>query len=191
MGRSDITSTGTSQSSTPTWPTSWITRTTWYLQFQPMSWNSLTNSWTTQSVFKRTALVSWRVSRSLNSSYSVWRKSQQSSLHRRKYYISSTLEDWPIGQSTILYQSILLKDTDYQPSCFQDVQSEREEEEGVEVEEEHPLPIPDLLGTHSVIPHLELNSPERSLERSRELLDEHLGTIIEAMFQLPESPVSD
>ena len=84
-----------------------------------------------------------------------------------------------------------LEDADYQPPCFQDVQSMGEEEGEVEEEEEHPLPIPDPLGTHSVIPHSEHNSQEQSSERSRELLDEHLGTIIEAMFQLPELPESD
>ena len=75
-----------------------------------------------------------------------------------------------------------LEDTDYQPPCFQDVQSKGEEEEEVEEEEEHPLLIPDPSETHSVIPHSEHNSPEQSSERSRELLDEHLGTIIKAMF---------
>ena len=84
-----------------------------------------------------------------------------------------------------------LEDADYQPPCFQDVQSEGEEGEEVEDEEEHPLPIPDPSGTHLVILPSEHNSPEQSLERSRDLLDEHLGTIIEATFQLPESLESD
>ena len=88
-------------------------------------------------------------------------------------------------------QVSLLEDADYQPPHSQDVQSDGEEEEEEEVEEDRPLPIPDPLGTYLVIPHLEHNSPEQSSERSRESLDEHLGTIIEAMFQLPESPVSD
>ena len=79
-----------------------------------------------------------------------------------------------------------LEDADYQPPCFQDAQSKGEEEEEVEEEEEHPLPIQDPSGTHSVIP-----PSEQSSERLRELLDEHLETIIEAMFQLPESLVSD
>ena len=84
-----------------------------------------------------------------------------------------------------------LGDADYQLPRFQDTQSEGEEEEEGEVEEECPLPIPDLSGTHLVIPHSEHNSPKQSSERSRESLDKHLGTIIEATFQLPESLVSD
>ena len=101
---------------------------------------------------------------------------------------------WRIDQSSNphLYTKVsLLEDADYQPPCFQDDQSEGEEEEEGELKEECPLPIPDPSGTHSVIPHSEHNSPEQSLERSRELLDKHLGTIIEAMFQLPESPEPD
>ena len=87
----------------------------------------------------------------------------------------------------------LQEDAAYQPPCFQDAQSEEEEEEEEEgeEEEEHPLPIPDPSGTHLAIPRSEHNSPEQSSERSRELLDKHLGTIIETMFQLPELPESD
>ena len=79
------------------------------------------------------------------------------------------------------------EDTDYQPPRFQDVSSEGEEEEEQEEEEEHPLPIPDLLGTHLEIPHSEHSSQEQFSESTRDLLDRHLGTIIEEMFQLPES----
>ena len=85
----------------------------------------------------------------------------------------------------------LLEGTDYQPPRFQDAQSEGEEEEEGEVKEEHPLPIPEPLGTHLEIPHSEHNSPEQFSERLRESLHEHLGTIIEATFQLPESLESD
>ena len=88
-------------------------------------------------------------------------------------------------------EASLLEDTDYQPPHYQDNQDKGEEGEEVEEEEEHPLPIPDLSRTHLVIPHSEHNSTEQFSERSGELLDEHLGTIIEAMFHLPESPVSD
>ena len=101
---------------------------------------------------------------------------------------------WRIDQlsNPHLYTEVSqLEDTDYQLPCFQDTQSEGEEEEEGEVEEECPLPIPDLSGTHLVILHSEHNSPEQSSERSRESLDKHLGTIIEATFQLPESPESD
>ena len=84
-----------------------------------------------------------------------------------------------------------LEDTDYQPPCFQAIQSEGEGEEEVEKEEEHPLPIPDPLGTCLEILHSEHSSPEQFLESTRDLLDEHLGTIIEETFQLPESPESD
>ena len=85
----------------------------------------------------------------------------------------------------------LQEDAAYQPPHYQDVQSEGEEEEEGEVEEECPLPIPDLSGTQLLIPRSEHNSPEPSLERSRESLDEHIQTMIEATFQLPESPESD
>ena len=88
-------------------------------------------------------------------------------------------------------EASLQEDTAYQPPCFQDAQSKGEENEEGEVKEECPLPIPDLMGTHLEIPHSEHNSPERFSERLRELLDKHLGTIIEATFQLPESPESD
>ena len=82
-------------------------------------------------------------------------------------------------------------DDNYKPPHFQDISSKGEKVEEVEEEEECPLPIPDPSGTHSEIPHSEHNSPELYLQRLRELLDEHLGTIIQATFQLPESPVSD
>ena len=84
-----------------------------------------------------------------------------------------------------------LEDADYQTPHVQDVQSEGEEEEEVEEEEECPLPIPDPSETCLEIPHSEHNSPEQFSERLRESLDEHLGTIIAALFQLPESLESD
>ena len=91
----------------------------------------------------------------------------------------------------------LLEDADYQPPRYQGDQSEEEEEEEGETleeeveEEEHPLPIPDPSGIHSQIPPTEHNSPVSYEERLSESLDEHLGTIIETTFQLPESPESD
>ena len=57
-------------------------------------------------------------------------------------------------------EASLLKDADYQPPCFQDDQSEEEEQEEGKVEEECPLLIPDPMGTHSEIPYSEHNSPE-------------------------------
>ena len=78
-------------------------------------------------------------------------------------------------------------DDNYEPPHFQDVSSKGEEEEEVEEEEEYPLPIPDPLGTHLEIPHSEHSSREQFSESTRDLLDRHLGTIIEETFQLLES----
>ena len=88
-------------------------------------------------------------------------------------------------------EASLQEDAAYEPPCYQDDQDEGEVVEEVEVEEEPPLPIPGPSGIQSMIPPSEHNSPGSSLERLRESLDEHLGTIIEETFQLPESPVSD
>ena len=82
----------------------------------------------------------------------------------------------------------LQEDAAYQPPRYQDSQDEGEEEGEEEEEELPPLPIPEPPGTQLVIPPSEHNSPGSSLERSRESLDERLGTIIEAMFRLPKSP---
>ena len=94
-------------------------------------------------------------------------------------------------------EASLLEDADYQPPRDQGSQSKEEEEEegATQVEEEpveeHPLPIPDPSGIPLRIPHSEHNSPDSYVERLSESLDEHLGTIIETAFQLPESPESD
>ena len=74
-------------------------------------------------------------------------------------------------------------DNNYESPCFQDISSEGEEEEEVKEEEECPLPIPDPLGTHLEILHSEHSSREQFSESTRDLLDRHLGTIIEEMFQ--------
>ena len=60
----------------------------------------------------------------------------------------------------------------------------------MEVEEEEQQPLPVLLPPRiqSATPHSEHNSPESSQERLRESLEEHCGTLIETMFQLPPSP---
>ena len=92
------------------------------------------------------------------------------------------------GANPHLYTKVSLQaDADYQPPCFQDTSNQRAEEKEIEGEKEHPMPIPDPSGTHSEIPHLEHSFRERSSTSSRDLLDEHLGTIIEEMFWLPES----
>ena len=88
-------------------------------------------------------------------------------------------------------EASLQEDTAYEPPRYQDAPDEEEVVEEIEEEELPPLPIPGPSGTQLRIPHSEHNSPGSSSERSRELLDEHLGTIIEVMFHLPESPESD
>ena len=119
----------------------------------------------------------------------------------------------PFGEGTLTYRQLhridqqhnpqlyteasLLEDADYQPPCYQGSQSEEEEEEegGTQAEEEpveeHPLPIPEPSGIHLQTPPSEHNSPILYEERLSEALDEHLGTLIETTFQLPESPESD
>ena len=82
---------------------------------------------------------------------------------------------------------LINEDDNYEPPHFQDISSEGEEEEEVEEEEEHPLPIPDPSETHLVILPSEHSSRDRFSESTRDLLDRHLGTIIEEMFQLLES----
>ena len=65
---------------------------------------------------------------------------------------------WRIDQSSnphLYTKASLQEDAAYQPSCFQDTQSNGEEEEEGEVKEDQPLLIPDPLGTHLVIPCLE------------------------------------
>ena len=84
-------------------------------------------------------------------------------------------------------EASLLEDADYQPPCYQGNQSEEEEEQ----EEEHPLPIPEPSGIHLWTLPSEHNSHDSYVERLSASLDEHLGTIIETTFQLPESPESD
>ena len=90
-----------------------------------------------------------------------------------------------------------MEDANYQPPRYQGDQSEDEEEEegGTQAEEapveEHPLPIPEPSGIHLRTPPSEHNSPILYEERLSEVLDEHLGTLIETTFQLPESPESD
>ena len=101
---------------------------------------------------------------------------------------------WRIDQSSnphLYTEASLQEDTAYQPPCYQDDPDKGEAEEEVEEEEQPPLPIRDPSGTQLEIPPSEHNSPGSSLERLRESLEEHLGTIIEATFQLPESPESD
>ena len=55
-------------------------------------------------------------------------------------------------------EASLLEDTNYQPPCYQDTQSEGEGAEEEEVVEEHPLPIPGLSETHLEILHSEQSS---------------------------------
>ena len=123
------------------------------------------------------------------------------------------LDEPAFGEGTLTYRQLrridqqrnphlyteasLLEDADYQSPHYQGNPSEDEEEEEGEIEaeeeqvEEHPLPIPEPQGIHSRIPRSEHNSPGSSEERLSESLDEHLGTIIETTFQLPELPESD
>ena len=123
------------------------------------------------------------------------------------------LDEPAFGEGTLTYRQLqridqqdnpqlyteasLLEDADYQPPRYQGDPSEDEEEaEGVtqaeeELEEEHPLPIPEPTGIHLRTPRSEHNSPISYEERLSEVLDEHLGTLIETTFQLPESPESD
>ena len=123
------------------------------------------------------------------------------------------LDEPAFGEGTLTYRQLwridqlrnphlytkasLLEDADYQLPRYQGNQSEEEEEEEGETqeeegqEEEHPLPIPDPSGIHSWIPPSEHNSPVSYKERLNESLDEHLGTLIETTFHLPESPDSD
>ena len=88
-------------------------------------------------------------------------------------------------------EASLLEDTNYQSPRYLDDLDEGEVEEEVAEGELPPLPVPAPQGTQSGILPSEHNSPGSSSERSSELLDKHLGTIIEATFQLPESPESD
>ena len=78
-------------------------------------------------------------------------------------------------------EASLQEDAAYEPPCYQDTQDEGEAEEEVEVEEQQPLPI---LLQPRILPS-EHSSPGSYLERLSESLDEHCGTLIEAMFQLP------
>ena len=97
---------------------------------------------------------------------------------------------WRIDQSSnphLYTEASLQEDAAYQPPCYQDNPDKGEVEEEVEEEEQPPLPIPDPSGTQSGTQPSEHNSPGSSLERLSALLEEHLGTIIEATFQLPES----
>ena len=75
----------------------------------------------------------------------------------------------------------------YEPPRYQDNQDEEE----AEVEEQQPLPILLPPRIQSATLHSEHNSPESSLERLSESLDEHCGTLIEATFQLPGTPEED
>ena len=96
------------------------------------------------------------------------------------------------GQNPHLYtEASLHEDAAYEPPRYQDIPEEVEEEEEIEVEEQQPLPISLQPRTQSAIPNSEHNSPASSQERLRESLEELCGTIIEAMFHLPESPESD
>ena len=93
------------------------------------------------------------------------------------------------GQNPHLYtKASLLEDANYQPPHYQDDQEEGEVEEEVEEEEQHPLPVLLPPRIQSATPHSEHNSRGSSLERLQESLEEHCGTLIEAMFQLPPSP---
>ena len=123
------------------------------------------------------------------------------------------LDEPAFGEGTLTYRQLrridqqrnphlyteasLLEDTNYEPPHYQGSQSEDEEEEegGTQAEEEpveeHPLPIPEPPGIHLRTPPSEHNSPGSSEGRLSESLDEHLGTLIETTFQLPESPELD
>ena len=96
------------------------------------------------------------------------------------------------GQNPHLYtEASLREDAAYEPPRYQDVPEEVEEDEREEVEEQPPLPVLLQPRIQSATPPLEHNSPESSQERLRESLEELCGTLIEATFQLPESPESD
>ena len=100
---------------------------------------------------------------------------------------------WRIDQqlNPHLYTEVSLQeDAAYESPCYQDDQDEEEAEEGVEVEEQQPLPILLAPRIQSATPHLEHSSPESSQERLRESLDELCGMLIETIFHLPESPES-
>ena len=123
------------------------------------------------------------------------------------------LDEPAFGEGTLTYRQLrridqqhnpqlyteasLLEDADYQPPRYQGDQSEEEGEVEGETQaeeepvEEHPLPIPEPSGIHLRTPPSEHNSPVSSEERLSELLDEHLGTLIETTFRLPESLESD
>ena len=95
------------------------------------------------------------------------------------------------GQNPHLYtEASLQEDAAYESPCYQDVLEEVEEEEEAEVEEQ-PLPMSLLPRIQLATPSSEHNSPESSQARLRESLEEHCGTLIEAMFHLPESPELD
>ena len=91
-----------------------------------------------------------------------------------------------------LYTEVSLQeDAAYQPPCYQDDQDEGEVEEEVEEEEQQPLPVLLLPRIQLATLPLEHSSPGSSLERLRESLDKHCGTLIETTFQLPESLEGD
>ena len=91
-----------------------------------------------------------------------------------------------------LYTEVSLQeDAAYEPPHYQGAQDEEEAEEKAEVEEQQPLPVLLQPRIQSATPHSEHSSPELYLERLSESLDKHCGTLIETMFQLPESPEGD
>ena len=78
---------------------------------------------------------------------------------------------WNIDQNTkpkFYTESSQHADDNYEPPCLEDFDSQ--EEEG---EEENPLPIPDLLGTHTRNPHSEHSSGEQSSESTSKSLERH------------------
>ena len=85
-------------------------------------------------------------------------------------------------------EASLQEDAAYELPRYQDDRDEGEEEEEVEVEEQQPLPILLPPRIQSATPPSEHSSPGSYLERLRESLDEHCGTLIETTFRLPESP---
>ena len=88
-------------------------------------------------------------------------------------------------------EASLQEDAAYEPPCYQDDQDEEEAEEEAEVEEQEPLPILLQPRTQSATPHSEHNSPGSSSERLSKSLEEHCAMLIEAMFQLPDTPEGD
>ena len=88
-------------------------------------------------------------------------------------------------------EASLQEDAAYEPPHYQGDRDEEEAEEEAEVEEQQPLPVLLQPRIQSATPPSEHNSPESSLARSRESLEELCGTLIETMFLLPESPESD